>query len=78
MEHYKRYLNLFSDFVTAGIAYKHALAFESVADKNSNKKEIIKELKKKAAALYAEYKQLPEAVKAPEVEEKILSVLKLK
>ena len=77
MERYKRYLDLFSDFVSAGISYKHVQALENVGGDTSNKKDIVKDLKKKAAILYKEFKKLPESLQVPEVEEKILSVLKL-
>ena len=39
---------------------------------------IIKEYRKKAAALYVEFKKLPENLQVPEVEEKLINALNLK
>jgi hypothetical protein len=53
-------------------------ALDSITGNDSDKKDIIKEYKKKAAVLYVEFKKLPENLQVPEVEEKLVSVLHLK
>jgi hypothetical protein len=78
VEHYKKYLDLFSDFVSTGIRYRQMQALDSITGNDSDKKNIIKEYRKKAAALYVEFKKLPENLQVPEVEEKLINALNLK
>lgn len=53
-------------------------ALDSIIGNDSDKKNIIKEYRKKAAALYVEFKKLPENLQVPEVEEKLINALNLK
>ena len=77
MEKYRAYLNAFNAFVLSFNTYKYNKRYNELAGENKVNKEDIKDLKKKAATLLAEFKKIPEALQLPEIEKKINEALSL-
>lgn len=76
MEKYRNYLNAFNAFITSFNIYKYNKCYNELVGTKQNTEDL-KDLKKKAATLLAEYKKIPEALQLPEIENKINEALTL-
>lgn len=77
MENYKNYLNAFNAFINSFNIYNYNKRLNEIIDNKEGTNEYKKDLKKKAAKLYSEFKKIPEALQLPEIENKINEALSL-
>jgi hypothetical protein len=76
VEKYKNYLNAFNAFINSFNTYKYNKRYSEIAGTKQGAEDL-KDLKKKASTLLAEFKKIPEALQLPEIENKINEALSL-